>query len=36
MAVSGWMNQQQLELIDCLREEKRVLREQLGHSRDIA
>jgi len=30
MAVSGWMNQQQLELIDYLREENRVLREQLG------
>jgi hypothetical protein len=27
MAVSGWMNQQQLELIDYLREENRVLRE---------
>ena len=33
MAVSGWMNQQQLELIDYLREENRVLREQLGQRR---
>jgi transposase InsO family protein len=30
IAVSGWMNQQQLQLIDYLREENRVLREQLG------
>ena len=30
IAVSGWMNQQQLELINYLREENRVLREQLG------
>jgi hypothetical protein len=29
IAVSGWMNQQQLQLIDYLREEK-VLRQQLG------
>src|SRR5215472_8837210 len=33
MAVSGWMNQQQSELIDYLREENRVLREQLGQRR---
>jgi hypothetical protein len=31
IAVSGWMNQQQL--IDYLREEDRVLREQLGQTR---
>ena len=31
IALSGWMNQQQLQLIDYLREENRVLREQLGH-----
>ena len=30
IAVSGWMNQQQLEVINYLREENRVLREQLG------
>ena len=33
IALSGWMNQQQLELIDYLREENRVLREQLGQKR---
>jgi transposase InsO family protein len=33
IAVSGWMNQQQLQLIDYLREENRVLREQLGQKR---
>ena len=33
MAVAGWMNQRQLELIDYLREENRVLREQLGQRR---
>jgi hypothetical protein len=33
IAVSGWMNQQQLQLIHCLREENRVLREQLGPKR---
>ena len=33
IAVSGWMNQQQLELINYLREENRVLREQLGGKR---
>ena len=33
IAVCSWMNQQQLELIDYLREENRVLREQLGQRR---
>ena len=33
MAVSGWMNQQQFQLIDYLREENRVLREQFGQRR---
>ena len=33
MAVAGWMNQQQLHLIDYLREENRVLRERLGQKR---
>src|SRR6516225_8654169 len=33
IAVSGWMNQQQLQLIDYLGEENRVLREQLGQRR---
>jgi hypothetical protein len=33
ITVSGWMNQQQLQLIDYLREEIRVLREQLGQKR---
>ena len=33
IAVAGWMNQRQLEVIDCLREENRVLREQLGQRR---
>src|ERR1035437_6043585 len=32
-AVSGWMNQRQLLVIDYLREENRVLREQLGGRR---
>jgi hypothetical protein len=32
IAVAGWMNQRQLQMIDYLREENRVLREQLsGH-----
>jgi hypothetical protein len=30
IAVAGWMNQRQLQMIDYLREENRVLREQLG------
>src|SRR5215831_9945649 len=33
MAVAGWMNQRQLQVIDYLREENRVLREQLGGRR---
>jgi putative transposase len=33
IAVSGWINQQQLQLIDYLREENRVLREQMGKKR---
>ena len=33
IALSGWMNQQQLQLIDFLRGENRVLREQLGQRR---
>jgi hypothetical protein len=30
IAVAGWMNQHQLVDIDYLREENRILREQLG------
>ena len=33
VAVSSWMNQRQLQVIDYLREENRVLREQLGGRR---
>src|SRR5258708_10630823 len=33
MAAAGWMNQRQLQVIDYLREENRVLREQLGKRR---
>src|SRR5436305_14020611 len=33
IAVAGWMNQRQLQVIDYLREENRVLREQLGGKR---
>ena len=33
IAVTGWMNQRQLQAIDYLREENRVLREQLGGRR---
>jgi len=33
IAVAGWMNQQQQFAIDYLREENRVLREQLGDRR---
>jgi hypothetical protein len=33
IALSGWMNQRQLQVIDYLREENRVLREQLGDRR---
>jgi hypothetical protein len=31
IAVAGWMNQWEYQMIDYLREENRVLREQLGH-----
>jgi putative transposase len=33
VALAGWMNQRQREVIDYLQEENRVLREQLGHRR---
>jgi len=33
IAVAGWMNQRQLQVILYLREENRVLREQLGGRR---
>jgi transposase InsO family protein len=33
IAVAGWMNQRQLQIIDYRREENRVLREQLGERR---
>jgi putative transposase len=33
IAVAGWMNQRQQQIIDYLREENRVLREQLGGRR---
>ena len=33
IAISGWMNQRQLQVIEYLREENRVLREQLGDRR---
>jgi hypothetical protein len=33
IAVCGWMNRQQVQLIDYLGEENRVLREQLGQKR---
>src|SRR5215471_10865798 len=33
IAVSGWMNHRQLQVIDYLREENRALREQLGDRR---
>jgi hypothetical protein len=33
IAVAGWMNQRQLQMIEYLREENRVLREQLGDRR---
>jgi putative transposase len=33
LALAGWMNQHQLQIIDYLREENRVLREQLGGRR---
>src|SRR5438270_11763399 len=33
LAIAGWMNHRQLHIIECLREENRVLREQLGDRR---
>jgi hypothetical protein len=33
ISVAGWMNQSQLQMIEYLREENRVLREQLGNQR---
>ena len=33
ITLAGWMNQRQLQMIDYLREENRVLREQLGGRR---
>src|SRR5207245_7058398 len=33
IALAGWMNQRQLKMIEYLREENRVLREQLGDRR---
>src|SRR5580700_6920264 len=33
IAVAGWMNQAQMQMIEYLREENRVLREQLGDRR---
>ena len=33
IAICGWMNQRQLQVIDYLREENHVLREQLGGRR---
>src|SRR5438270_3560429 len=33
MALAGWMNRRQLQTIEYLREENRVLREQLGDRR---
>ena len=33
ISVSGWMSQQQLDVIDYLQEENRVLRQQLGGKR---
>jgi hypothetical protein len=33
IAVAGWMNQRQLQAIEYLKEENRVLREQLGDRR---
>jgi len=32
ISVSGWMNHRQMQVIEYLREENRVLREQLGAS----
>ena len=33
VALAGWMNQRHIQMIDYLREENRVLREQLGGRR---
>jgi putative transposase len=33
LAISGWVNQQQRDVIDYLQEENRVLREQFGRRR---
>jgi hypothetical protein len=33
ISIAGWMNQRQLQIIDYLREENRVLREQMGGRR---
>src|SRR3954453_15175352 len=33
ISLAGWMNQRQLKMIEYLREENRVLREQLGDRR---
>jgi hypothetical protein len=33
IAIAGWMNQRQQQMIEYLREENRVLREQLGERR---
>ena len=33
IALAGWMNQRQMQMIEYLREENRVLREQLGDRR---
>ena len=35
MALAGWMNRQQQEVIAYLTEENRILREKLGHKRII-
>src|SRR5918994_6557488 len=33
ISIAGWMNERQLQMIEYLREENRVLREQLGDRR---
>jgi hypothetical protein len=33
IALPGWMNERQLQMVEYLREENRVLREQLGDGR---
>jgi hypothetical protein len=35
VAIAGWMNRQQQEVIEYLRTENQVLREKLGHQRLI-